>query len=188
MAQPPSAKEILHEEFKRPEEDVQFLRDHSPVYTIRVTGEFICESQLTIFSGDDGTIMYFQMMKEPLEDQLGKISRGRQVRKKEGYLRAETCPQLKELFDTIDTVMVDMGVGEKIYQPSVIYRIWSTSLFEERYVKFIAKNPAMRGSYWGQNEKRSVALEDWISQALEVAGLDPNRCSFKRPKCKVSMP
>jgi hypothetical protein len=181
-----SYREEFEELFTRPEETMGFVRDHSPVYSIRITGEFVCETQITLYQQEASPVIDYRMTKKPLDEQMPRISRGKKPRIWKESLSLSDCPGLKQIYDAVVDLAMNLGVENTIYQPGVIYQFWGTSLQEERYLRFVRPNPVIEGSYWGRPPKRSEDMEGWISEVLHLTGLDPFRCSLVKPRCTSS--
>ncbi|MCP4606050.1 MAG: hypothetical protein GY847_36995 [Proteobacteria bacterium] len=176
---------FMNSHFLRPEKEPGFTREHGPVITIMITGEFALETQITLYRKEDAVVASMtravgESIYEQLYDRHSKSSK----RKKRGphddismqkmKISSSRCPELIRIFEMFEDLQVAAFVDSTLFFPSVTYQVWVTGLVEENYFKVVGPAPqADRAAYWGELDSIRGNLVAWIHELIWVLQIGP---------------
>jgi hypothetical protein len=169
--------------FTRPEQDPSFKREHEPVLTVRVSGESVLETQVTIFVQRgvveahvlqaDGAPISAQLLKlreaSPESEASSIFSR---VALKRSNMLSTKKPRLYKLYREVQRLTTSIFVDSTLYHPSIVYQIWVTGIQEQKTFKIIDRDPFSNSfSYWGPRRAIDKDLTSWLNKLLAELGV-----------------
>lgn len=176
---------FMDSNFPRPEKQPGFVRQHGPVITIMITGEFALETQLSLYREENAVVVEItRAVGASVYEQLYDIH-SKSSNQKEGAPQDDVvlqkmkvsslrCPDLEQLFEAFENLEVSAFVDSTLFFPSVTYQIWVTGLVEENYFKIIG--PAVQADrvvYWGKTESIRGNLVAWIHELVLLLQVGP---------------
>lgn len=145
-------------EISRPETDPAFLRLHAPVVTVRITGEEIRATQISVYR-DGSTVR--------------ALIRQADQRASSGYSERTSSSTdvgaLKSLYDSFPSMQVSAFPEDTLYFPAMGVEIWATGIAaESRFSMRLPNDAAQSAAYWGERNERNTALLRWVRSLLDA--------------------
>jgi len=162
--------------------DPSFKREHEPVLTVRVSGESVLETQVTIFV-QRGVVEAHVLQADgaPISAQLLKLREASpeseasslfpRVALKGSLVLSTKRPRLYQLYREVQKLTTSVFVDSTLYHPSIVYQIWVTGIQEQKSFKIIDHDPfSNSSSYWGHRRALDKDLTSWLNKLLAELG------------------
>lgn len=169
-----SSLAIADDGLKRPEADPAFLRRWGVAITVRVSGEFRRQQQITMYEADG--IVHAIWIVEGEKTREGETSEGGNLASKQTRISATECPLLADSLSILRKTRFSIEVSRSIHAPSVTYQLWSTSLLETRYLRLHRPDStASAVSSWGKPPEQDAGLVEFIEKLFK----DVTQCTTR---------
>lgn len=178
---------FMEEKFARPEISSEFVRQHAEVVSVRVSGDYQLETQVTLAADDRGEVSAWvvaltgadlrqqlsalkaRMPYSSTEDVFSAVQLTRRV------VSSKDLVSLQGKLAKFKSLKICALPGDRLTFPGALYKFWSRSSGGSYELSFSWLVPsASTTSYWGREACGQKLLAEWARDLFHALGVEPD--------------